>query len=530
MTGVSSANSSIIERLDNLSEVLFKDNDPVEGYVVDIKDKQVYINLGDKDNLFIGQNFKVFREGKLLKDPITQMILGKFKREIGEIKVSQVEEEFSIAKVSRLDSKAKIERGDKIVLKERIKKIGVLTFNDSKGFDLLADRIKDYFNNYLDHDNRFEVVDSKRIDKVLEGLGIKGDIKQNQINFMMRELNLALLLFVDISEGKNSIFIYSKLYSQQNKNTNQEEIITLAKDNKFLEYYKSKESNKEFSLLYKSDLLDIRSQSIAVGDINTDDDIEIILNTKDSLNIFNYRDGELIEGDVIDAYQLTEYDDYELVVGDNDHDGVAEIFAENFNYLFKFNWSQKDYKVKAFDNLYRNRPKALVKLKGRDYLITRDYRNRLRFNFWEAGSYKTDFELNLESNEGYRLAIGDIDDDTETEMIVTAYDGKGKNRMKVYDLDGNFEYSFPNKYGANLGIFKDKEEIIFQTTTDGENQLVSFLWNGKEYISKWKSDNFTGEIKDLVIDDINNDGQQELLVLVSEDNQSRIYIYQRNLE
>ncbi|OCL26506.1 hypothetical protein U472_10950 [Orenia metallireducens] len=530
ITNSTYADSSIIEELDGLSKTLFKDIEFLEGHVVDVKEDQIYINLGDKENLFIGQRFKVVREGELLKDPITQMILGKLEREIGELEVSQVKEGFSIAKASRVDSKVRIERGDKIVLKDRLKRTGFILFNSSEGFDLLSERIQNYFNDYLDSDDRFEVVGSKRIDKVLERIGIKENIDPGQITFLMGELNLDLLLLVDISEGKNSIFVYSQLYSRKNKNPNKEEIITLPKDDKLLQYYKSKERIEEFSLLYKSDLLEIISQSIAVGNIDDDKDVEIILNTKDSLKVFNYKDEELVESNLVDTYQLTEYDDYELLVGDNDQDGVAELFAENFNYLFKFNWTKKGYKAKAFENLYRNRPKGLVKLKEKDYLITRDYRNQLRFNLWEEGSYKTDFKLDIKANEGYRVAIGNIDDDKEVEMIVTAYDGKGKNRMKVYDLDGNFEYTFPGKYGANIGIFRDKKEILFHTTIAKENQLLSFMWDGEEYGSKWKSESFAGEIKDFVIDDINNDGKEELLVLVSEENQSRIYIYQRNLE
>lgn len=524
--------SGLIEELDQLSETLFKDIEPVEGYVVDIKGKQIYINLDNKDNLFIGQRFKVIREDELLKDPITQMILGRLEREIGELEVSQVKEGFSITKLSRADSKVKIERGDKIVPKESYKQVGVLSFNDSKEFSLLTERIKSYFNDYLDHDNRFKVIDSKRIDQVLERMGIKENLSQEQIAFLIRELKLDLLLLVDISEGKNSIFVYSKLYSQKNKNTSSEEVITLSKDDKFLQYYKSKESTEEFTLLYKSDLLDIISESIGVGDIDGNKDIEIILNNKDSIQTFNYKDKELIEGELIDAYQLTEYDDYELVVGDNDQDGFAEIFAENFNYSFKFNWTEKGYEAKALENLYRNRPKTLAKLNGKDYLITRDYRNRLRFNLWEdaSSSYKTDFELEIKANEGYRLAFEDMDDDREVEMIVSAYDGKGNNRMKVYDLDGNFEYTFPDKYGASIGIFKDKKELIFHTTIEEESRLVSFLWDGEEYSSKWKSESFVGEIRDLAVADINGDDQEELLVLASEEKQSRIYIYQRNLE
>lgn len=81
----------------------------VEGKVISVSGEEVKINLG-KGEVEIGMELKIVRLGEELTDPDTGEILGREEEEIGIIKVSEVQEKWSKAKI--ISSKKGIERGD----------------------------------------------------------------------------------------------------------------------------------------------------------------------------------------------------------------------------------------------------------------------------------------------------------------------------------------------------------------------------------------------------------------------------------
>ncbi len=83
-----------------------------KGYVVERNGERVIIDLG-KGKAFVGEVFKVVREGKELVHPVTGKVLGRIDEEVGKVKVSEVEENFSFA--SALEDKG-IEKGDRVEL------------------------------------------------------------------------------------------------------------------------------------------------------------------------------------------------------------------------------------------------------------------------------------------------------------------------------------------------------------------------------------------------------------------------------
>ncbi|SNZ13732.1 hypothetical protein [Hydrogenobacter hydrogenophilus] len=84
-----------------------------EGYVIKVEKGQVLIDMG-RDQVKVGEEFSVFEEGKELFHPITGKPLGKERKKVGEIKIDQVEDNFSRAKVIKEEGRIKV--GDKVVL------------------------------------------------------------------------------------------------------------------------------------------------------------------------------------------------------------------------------------------------------------------------------------------------------------------------------------------------------------------------------------------------------------------------------
>lgn len=79
---------------------------PLEGYVVKVESTssgeitKVYINLGEDSGIKVGDELKIFREGEVILDPITNEILDRELNLIAQARIITVKEKLSIALVS----------------------------------------------------------------------------------------------------------------------------------------------------------------------------------------------------------------------------------------------------------------------------------------------------------------------------------------------------------------------------------------------------------------------------------------------
>jgi curli biogenesis system outer membrane secretion channel CsgG len=82
---------------------------PWEGRVVTMRDGQVYLNAGAETGIKAGDELDLVRAGEALIDPATGINLGSAEEKLGRVRVTSVQEKFSIA--TPLDG-ATPERGD----------------------------------------------------------------------------------------------------------------------------------------------------------------------------------------------------------------------------------------------------------------------------------------------------------------------------------------------------------------------------------------------------------------------------------
>ena len=83
-----------------------------QGYVVDRIDGRVILDLG-RGKVRVGEVFKVLKEGREIVHPVTGEVLGSVEEEVGKVRVSEVEDKFSIAEI--LEDKG-ISKGDRVKL------------------------------------------------------------------------------------------------------------------------------------------------------------------------------------------------------------------------------------------------------------------------------------------------------------------------------------------------------------------------------------------------------------------------------
>lgn len=83
---------------------------PYQGRVIKVTEGEVYLSTGERTGAQAGEVFTVYSRGEELVDPDTGEILGAEEESIGTVKIYDVKEKFSKAKV--LTGGGKIKRGD----------------------------------------------------------------------------------------------------------------------------------------------------------------------------------------------------------------------------------------------------------------------------------------------------------------------------------------------------------------------------------------------------------------------------------
>lgn len=87
---------------------------PLEGVVLKVDGNKVYIDLGAQYGVEVGQEFKIFVEGELIKHPVTGEIMGTDRIEKGTLKVVDVLNAMSVCELKK-KSRSILQSGDKVV-------------------------------------------------------------------------------------------------------------------------------------------------------------------------------------------------------------------------------------------------------------------------------------------------------------------------------------------------------------------------------------------------------------------------------
>ena len=73
---------------------------PAKGYIVKTAGTQVWLDLTSADGAAPGRGFQVYTEGETIKHPVTGESLGKAEQKVGEGKIEEVSEKYSVGRVS----------------------------------------------------------------------------------------------------------------------------------------------------------------------------------------------------------------------------------------------------------------------------------------------------------------------------------------------------------------------------------------------------------------------------------------------
>lgn len=103
------ANRAVGRLVNKINEV-----NPLEGCIIQINAKKVYIDLGREQGVQPGQKFEIFREGNVIVHPISGKIMGVEKSKLGNIKIISVDGDMGIGEAQEGSLLSMVHPGDKV--------------------------------------------------------------------------------------------------------------------------------------------------------------------------------------------------------------------------------------------------------------------------------------------------------------------------------------------------------------------------------------------------------------------------------
>ena len=135
----------------------------VTGQVIGLERERVLLDLGAKDAVIPGLELQIYREGQEFKHPYTGQILGKLDRDVGRVRILEVQQNFCVAEVIQQAEGTMVQQGDRarVTTARIIVALPNVDVSDVAGANTRS--VTRDLVNALVKSNRFEVMPDQRI-------------------------------------------------------------------------------------------------------------------------------------------------------------------------------------------------------------------------------------------------------------------------------------------------------------------------------------------------------------------------------
>ena len=158
----------------------------LQGEVVEVRGKQLYLSLSARDQLLEGMRLNVFREGEELTSPSTGEVLGRLEEELGTVTVRQVAETYAVATLTDAVGDEAVQAGDKVRITAGRLSLALLPVIDQTTSAPLLAALADAVQRGLNATGRFNVVPRARLTVwLLERNLSPGDVLSSDITSEM---------------------------------------------------------------------------------------------------------------------------------------------------------------------------------------------------------------------------------------------------------------------------------------------------------------------------------------------------------
>ena len=513
----------------------------VQGSIVAIKGADLYLSIGSRNRVVKGLTIGVFREGKVFKHPITGESLGSLEKNVAEIKIVEVREKFSIARVTRLAPGSELmpRVKDKVRASSAKIRIAVLPFANLTDEPYSADLLTRELGKSLSKKGRFDVFDIDQLEVWLLKNGIPEDkILEGKNSISLRnEVRSDFAIASEIVDVKGKTFLKSKIISLSSRRVLFEAISSVSKlpyaqgvpkkgtlkrgkrRRGFFafggNFQRSTSGLPGVSMMggvkaFHFDKLGVRG--VVVTDLDKDGKNELLIMTSTQLiafQILNNKIRELFRYDAgvgndfrwIDAADLNSNGKPEIYVATYQHDNLTSLVFEVKQKKFVKIFSKRN----VFFRILKTRKKGpsskdndVSLLLGQSQGFDEPFVGAIRRYTWskdkivEISSYKLpeDYEI-------LGFSLWDIDRDGKLNVIEIGKDDK----LRVRSRSGSVFYKSAEYYGGPVHRFHSNEDRRTSTTISEYDILIR------------------SRIK---IEDTDEDGIEEVLVIANQYSGTRI--------
>ena len=183
----------------------------VEGYVVGVSEETVYINLGQASGIVEGIKFEVVRLDKDHPFKMGEKIIGYPETEVGQIEITKVRKEMSLAKITK--KVMDIKEGDKVYQEmKKVTRIAITEFTYGNEFNDFTRNVQDIlYTNLIQRG--MTVVEREKIDQVLEELGksFSGMIDFSTAAEIGKMLGVEAIVVGTVADMGNSVDLRARL-------------------------------------------------------------------------------------------------------------------------------------------------------------------------------------------------------------------------------------------------------------------------------------------------------------------------------
>lgn len=508
----------------------------LRGAVVAVRGRDLYLSLGEKDEVVKGVKLNVYREGAPFRHPTTGVVLGKLEEEIGEIEIVEVREKFSIARLVRLAPGGQLSPRVKDTVRMSASKIrlAILPFVNQTKEPISMETLTRELGRQLLRSGRFDVYDVDRLQVWLLETGIATDeiLKGENPIRLRNQLRGDMALENELREIRGKKILSTRLFSL----TTKEELfktVAIADELPFEQgppkvqelkrgdgETRAGPANESFVLAregeagraggVRSHLFDkVAFRGMSVTDVDNDGKNEVVLITQTQVIVYRYEANRMREVARFDEGAANDF--RWLDVADMNGDGAPEFYLASYrsNELFSM---ILQYKGGKFTPLVRNdrtfyrllrvrRPKKGEKIADSEAFLLLGQREGLDKAFegpirrygWSGG--------NLTPAAPYALppdltilgfGLWDINKDGALEVIEVGED----DRLRVLSRSGAEVYSSSEKYGAPVYKFFSQAGA---ERTDEQGDPPDLTIRSR-----------------VLVEDVDGDGVDEVLVIKNE--------------
>ena len=508
----------------------------LRGAVVAVRGADLYLSLGEKDEVVKGVKLNVYREGAPFRHPTTGVLLGKLEEEIGEVEIVEVREKFSIARLVRLAPGGRLSPRVKDTVRMSASKVrlAILPFVNQTKEAVSMETLTRELGRQLLRSGRFDVYDVDRLQVWLLETGVATDEileKENPIR-LRNQVRSDMALENELREIRGKKILSTRLLSL----TTKEELfkaVAIADELPFEQGpptvqelkrggggTRAGPANENFVLAregapgraggvrsYSFDKAAFRGLSVA--DVDGDGKNEVVLITPTQVIVNRFEENRMREVARFDGGAANDF--RWLDVADMNGDGAPEFYLasyrsnELFSLILQFKGGKFTPLVRNDRTFYRlirvRRPKRGEKIPDSEaYLLLgqsegfeKAFEGSIRRYRWSGGKltpaapYALPPALTI-----LGFGLWDINKDGSQEVIEVGKD----DRLKVFSKSGSEVYSSSEKYGV---------------------PVYKFFSHAKTDSTQDQSDEPDLPIRSRVlVEDVDHDGVDEVLVIKNE--------------